>query len=197
MEFERTERDFSAMEAAELTGVSQTMQRDWRRHGYLPPSIPGKRVRFSLTDICILALAKIQTNEGKPVEGAIWTAKMSADVAMTQIELCQFGVEFKGIDLDPAGKRKIIYDLNEVEDKDYAASRYVFFPAKGKLHGTIDGSEAEGPTCYHFASLAEMESKVKRNWVYGNIFDLVAFAMSVSFKVREPLITYRLIEGEA
>lgn len=194
--FERTERDYSAGEAAELTGVSQVMQRDWRRHGFLEPSVPGKHVRFSLLEICIMALMKVQTDNGKAVSAAHWVAKMTADAAILQIEKCQVGVSIEGLNIGPAQRRKLIYELNSIDEKADATTRYIFLPANKGMSKSLDDNDEMGPTAYCFASLAEMESEVERDWVYGTIFDLQSFAMSLSFKLGEPLITYRLVEDD-
>lgn len=195
--FERLERDYSAKEAAELTDVGQVMQRDWRRHGFLKPSIPGKRVRFSLLEICILALMKVQIDGGKSASAANWVAKMSALAARTQVELWPGNVAIQGVKLSSSEKRKLVHELNEAEDAEESVTRYIFLPSTG-LH--VDSPLADGepsPTAYHFASLAEMERNVMPNWVHGSIFDLRSFAASISFKTKEPLVTYRMLEGNS
>ncbi len=201
LHFDRVERTFSAAEVAEFFGVPEVTQRDWRRRErkgeltteFFRSSEKGKKFQFTLAEACALAMAKVQTDSGKAISGALVTAKLSAEVAIRQIELCQVGVAFEGIDLDAAQRREIIRDLNEF-DEDEGATRYVFFPAKSEIFATLDGSVAEGPTCYHFGSLAEMEEQVVNNWVYGSIFDLGQFALSLAFKFKEPLVTYRLTE---
>lgn len=51
---ERIDRTFSSADAERLSGVANTVQRDWRRRGLLPERTDRKRIRFSLLDVCEL-----------------------------------------------------------------------------------------------------------------------------------------------
>ncbi|MBT0779442.1 hypothetical protein [Paracoccus sp. pheM1] len=190
-QIERIEREFSAGEIAEFIGVSQVMQRDWRRHGYLPPSEPRRRVKFGLLQMAYLGLMKVQIDAGKPPSTASGLAKWTAPLAVMQIEICPPAVKIEGIDLPDSEKRRFMYEMaNRTEDE--AGSRYLFFPNRQSLPKTsLPGGEDTSPVgCYSFGSLAEMEGAVERDWITGQIFDLEAFAMSLALKAG-PLITYR------
>ena len=190
-QIERIEREFSAGEIAEFIGVSQVMQRDWRRHGYLPPSEPRRRVKFGLLQMAYLGLMKVQIDAGKPPSTASGLAKWTAPLAVMQIEICPPAVKIEGIDLPDSEKRRFMYEMAS-RTEDEAGSRYLFFPNRQSLPKTsLPGGEDTTPVgCYSFGSLAEMEGAVERDWITGQIFDLEAFAMSLALKAG-PLITYR------
>jgi hypothetical protein len=53
---------FSASEAERVSGLSQNMQRDWRKRGFLPP-VEGK-ARFDFFDIAVLKVMKLLADRG-------------------------------------------------------------------------------------------------------------------------------------
>lgn len=61
-------RDFSPSEAAEITGVSVTLQRDWRRRGLIAPNDTGKWACFSLTEVISMAVMKSFSDAGMSVQ---------------------------------------------------------------------------------------------------------------------------------
>lgn len=190
-QIERIEREFSAAEIADLVGIPQVMQRDWRRHGFLPPPEPGRRARFKLSEAVYLALMKAQTDGGKGPSGADFLARNSVEVGMKQISLCPLAVKIEGLDLPVEKRRGFLRQMAKAEEGE-ETTRYLFFPAHSSLPKASlpSGEDESKTTCWHFASLAEMEAKVKRDWITGQIFDLEAFAMSLALKAA-PLITYR------
>jgi hypothetical protein len=54
---------FSASEAEKLTGVATSMQRDWRRRGFLPSNEAGW-TRFTLRDLSRLLLLNMFSKQG-------------------------------------------------------------------------------------------------------------------------------------
>jgi len=214
LEFERTERKFSAAEVADFFGVPEVTQRDWRRREtngdwetsgkpVFRPAHRGKKFQFTLNEACALAIAKIMIDNGKPVGAALWVARMYAPLAVLQIELCQVGVHFEGIDPNPTDTRSLIYQLNGVPDTEVISerspTRFLFFPAPKVskdadllAHGISNPEKQATAQC--FASLSEMESNVTGGWAYGSIMDLVGFAMGLSIGLQKPIITYRLVE---
>src|SRR3546814_17287535 len=58
------DREFSPAEAAEITGVSTALQRDWRRRGILPENADGKWTRWDLNDIIKLSVMKLLSDAG-------------------------------------------------------------------------------------------------------------------------------------
>ncbi|MGP9789618.1 hypothetical protein [Roseinatronobacter sp. NSM] len=192
IEFKSTEKDFGAMEIAKYAGVSQMKQRDWRRHGYLPPAEPGRRARYSILDLCVIALTSIQTEAGKELGAANWIAKMSAGVAKSQIELCPQAVAFEGLELNEDQKRAAMRYAAGLSEADIP-TRYLFFPNHWVLPSRLLVNSDEAPaTCYHFATLAEMEGRIGQDWISGQIFDLKLFAENLAQMIGEPLIHYHV-----
>lgn len=189
-QIERIERELSAGEIADFIGVPQTMQRNWRRQNYLPPSDPAKKVRFRLLQTAYLGLMKAQMDSGVAPGKADTIAKMMAPLAVIQISICPMAVAVSGMDLSPHEWRKFVHEMAGIEDGE-TPSRYLFLPARNSLptHTLPTGDEETPTSCYSFASLAEMEGEVRRDWISGQIFDLQAFAMSLGIKAG-PLITY-------
>jgi hypothetical protein len=85
---------FSAGEAEVITGVSTTLQRDWRRHGYLPES-GGRRARFTVRDLAHLLIIKCVADVGDgPGRGARLAKKAAAiveTIALQKAGLPAFG----------------------------------------------------------------------------------------------------------
>lgn len=53
--------DFSPSEAAEISGLSQTMQRDWRRRGFLPSN--EGRARFTAFEVASMLAMKLLSDQ--------------------------------------------------------------------------------------------------------------------------------------
>lgn len=54
---------FASSDVERVTGHTQVMQRDWRRHGYLP-STGGRRARFSLEETASVLIMKRMADRG-------------------------------------------------------------------------------------------------------------------------------------
>ena len=61
-------RQFSPAEAAEISGVSVTLQRDWRRRELLPPNTTGRWATFELGDIITMAVMKSFSDAGISIQ---------------------------------------------------------------------------------------------------------------------------------
>lgn len=199
MEFERTEREFSAAEVAKYFGVPESTQRDWRRRqlgdGFFRPAEKGKKFYFTLSEACALSLAKIQVDAGKTIADALWVSSMCCGAAILNIELAQMSVGVDGVEFDLQERRNFILGVNDLEP-DEPHSRYLFFPTKSDLHAQLfpELEVEKGPTAYHFHSLADMQEKVVNDWVHGQIFDLSAFAFSLVAKMSgKKIVNYKLI----
>lgn len=64
------ERQFSPKEAAEISGVSTTLQRDWRRRGVLPEKDGAKWATFTLTDVIEMTVMRAFSESGLSLETA-------------------------------------------------------------------------------------------------------------------------------
>lgn len=63
MDFTVQQRSFLPRELTAITGLSPTMQRDWRRNGYLPMREAGWAT-FDLRDVARVALLKVLADAG-------------------------------------------------------------------------------------------------------------------------------------
>jgi hypothetical protein len=64
------DREFSPREAEEVTGVSVTLQRDWRRRNLLPEQKSKGWARFSVSDIIEMIVMKSFSDSGFSVQSA-------------------------------------------------------------------------------------------------------------------------------
>ncbi|SCW36814.1 hypothetical protein SAMN02927924_00230 [Sphingobium faniae] len=71
------EREFTPAEAAEITGVSTALQRDWRRRGILAEKVEGKWTRWTLKDVIGLAVMKRLSDAGIDVSKTLDAAAMA------------------------------------------------------------------------------------------------------------------------
>jgi hypothetical protein len=65
---ETVHREFSPKEAAEVSGVSPDLQRDWRRRGVLPGRVGGKWTSFTLYDVIQLTVMRAFSQSGLSLE---------------------------------------------------------------------------------------------------------------------------------
>lgn len=72
-----TFRKFSAMEVEEISGVSGTTQRDWRRRGFLRRIEGGGRAKFTLDELIEITTIKALTSGGLPISQAADLASMA------------------------------------------------------------------------------------------------------------------------
>jgi len=189
MEFDiyREPRDFTAGEAAVASGVSPALQRDWRRRGLLEEG-SGGWVRYSLSEVCELAMMKAFSDGGVSVKSAGALARFTADPIHTFLEMLPGVVAFTGEELTPEEQRAFLADHWAEE----SLSRYIFTPLPDK------DRDASGPLAdsYRFKSLAEIEEKAGRGWYFGLIFDLKALAEEIHARAELPLVTYRVEKRE-
>ena len=84
---------FTPAEAEQITGVTGAVQRDWRRHGYLP-STKG-HARFELHDLAELWLLKMFTDRGiGPQRAKVVSASLAHRIAYLTAQVN------KGINVD-------------------------------------------------------------------------------------------------
>ncbi len=63
-------REFTPKEAAAVTGVSPTLQRDWRRRGLLPEKKEVGWTSFTLEDVIQMSVMKAFADSGISVKAA-------------------------------------------------------------------------------------------------------------------------------
>lgn len=92
-------RDFTPSEAAEVTGVSPALQRDWRRRGILPENEGGKWTRWTLYDVIKLAVMKRLSDSGVDVSKTLDAAAMAILPTLSRIEATDGAVAIEGDDV--------------------------------------------------------------------------------------------------
>lgn len=74
---ETLERKFSPKEAAEISGVSTSLQRDWRRRGFLTSDNPDGWASFSAEDIIRMTVMRSLSRSGLSLDAAETVSSMS------------------------------------------------------------------------------------------------------------------------
>jgi DNA-binding transcriptional MerR regulator len=97
-------REFSPGEAAEITGVSTALQRDWRRRKILPESNDGKWTRWDLADIIRLSVMKLFSDAGMDVSKTGTVAQMAMMPTLSALYALDGAVEVENDANVPAGE---------------------------------------------------------------------------------------------
>jgi hypothetical protein len=108
MRFQVIDREFTAGEAAQITGVSQALQRDWRRREILKAGEAGKWARFSLTDIIEMSVKKIAADAGFYVGKSSMLSGMAILPTLHEIIRISGAVEFSGVSVDESDRRQAL-----------------------------------------------------------------------------------------
>lgn len=189
MKFKRTERDFSASEVEEVAGISQATQRDWRRRGFIGGRQPGKRAKYSLAQVCRFLVVSTLTKGGLPVSRAFDIAKIADPELAFNLWHNPLAVRVQGVELSNEDKIELAYaHLPEAETA--PPPRYLFVPYESPLQNPMAVTDEDAATVYFFRDLEDMEGRVVRNWLAGQLIDLSSLAMRLALHVREPLILF-------
>ena len=186
---EWTERDFQAKEAAELSGVPQDLQRNWRRRGLLEEHGTTARVRFDLFHVCDLK-----------VLGILSEAKIS--VKFARFMGSQVAAEVMGhIRRNPAACEVIGAELTAAEIERLAQECYGE-PMRGRFTMFRMPDVPEGdPRTYCFVAATWdglMEMAARDGGVSaGLVLDSASIAREIVSAAKRPLITFRLTPKEA
>jgi hypothetical protein len=184
---EQITRDFKAGEAAEISGVSQALQRDWRRRGFLGDVGETGRVRFPLSDVVHLKVMKMLSDGGIGVKGASVLASHASAAVLAALETMPEAIGFDGADLRSDEVPGFLEQIGRTHWK----AMFMFFPLP-EPNGT--GPLSDG---YFLISPAQIQEIVEKDgpWSYGLLFNLRTIALEMVQKARGPLVTYRLTEG--
>lgn len=90
------QREFTPSEAANITGVSTDLQRDWRRRKVLPENEGGKWTRFSLSDIVQMSVLKAFSDSGFSVSSVGDCAHMAILPTLALLNDMPGAVVFEG-----------------------------------------------------------------------------------------------------
>jgi DNA-binding transcriptional MerR regulator len=128
-------RTFSSSELASISGVSASMQRDWRRRGIeRKQRLPGWK-KYSIQDVAFFLIVKLLTIRGVSPRVA---AKLAKDASAVVVE--------------------ILMRKRRTQKADFMAR---FVVAAGSKSSSTSGEK--DPTEYGFASLAKLNSFIRNN----------------------------------
>ena len=178
------EREFQAKEAAELSGVPQELQRNWRRRGVLDEHSGAGRVRFSLYDVCDLKVLGILSEAKISVKFARFIGSQVAAAVMSYVRRDLNACEVLGVKLSQDETFRLI-------EQCYGAAvgnRFTMF----RMLELPEGD----PRTYCFVSdtwdgLMEMGAK-DGGVSAALVLDSSALAREIVKAAKRPLITYRL-----
>lgn len=180
-------RDFKAGEAAEISGVSQALQRDWRRRGFLGDVGETGRVRFPLRDLAHLKVMKMLSDGGIGVKGASALARHASTAVLGALKTMPEAISVEGAEL----RADELPGFLEQIGKTPWGSLFMFFP--------LPEPNGAGPLAdaYFLIRPAELHEIVGKDgpWAFGLLFNLRCIALEMVQKARGPLVIYRLTEG--
>lgn len=166
--WKRVMKDFSAGEAAQASGVSQTLQRDWRRRGFLPERTGPQQSRFDADDILRLAALKTFSDAGLSVKTSQRLAVSVARTAFHHLERMTGAVAFDGAS-DPTEAeawwertrwdRFSQYIITPLPERDDEAGRPLYYE-RSDLEDIADLVGQDGSVCSLVFDIAALVQKV-------------------------------------
>lgn len=181
-----TFREFSAGDAAEVSSVSQVLQREWRRRGLLSESKGRGWVRYSAREVCSLAVMKGFSESGISVKGAHTLADLTSPYTYSFLMNLPGAVAFEGDELTKDDQAMVIADQFVPFE-----TRYIFAPLP-----YVQGGSDDLASLYFFDNLAEIEKRVGPGWFNGLIFDLKSLAQQIHAKMKMPVATVHIERDE-
>lgn len=101
------DREFSPKEAAEISKVSSTLQRDWRRRKILPERASEGWSAFKVADVVSLSVIKNLSDCGFPLETARDISSLSILPVLGYLSRFDRNYEFDGLELSDDQKARI------------------------------------------------------------------------------------------
>src|SRR3546814_5449886 len=130
------DREFSPAEAAEITGVSTALQRDWRRRGILPENADGKWTRWDLNDIIKLSVMKLFSDAGIDVSKTSIVSQMAMMPTRAAISLTEGAITFEGAELPDEEKARVRSEEHTSELQSLMRISYAVFCLQKKKKQT-------------------------------------------------------------
>lgn len=179
-------REFSPAEAAEITGVSTALQRDWRRRGILAENAEGKWTRWELTDIIRLSVMKLFSDAGMDVSQTKTIAQMAILPTLAAITPIDAAVAFDGDEIPEESRDRIRFGTVRTTHPSHTLGR--FLVAFGK--GEYDVCRTD--------SLAAVESLLdEQPRPIFSIVDCDSLGALIAKRAGGPVIRYEIeVEGE-
>lgn len=161
--------EFSAGQAAEISGVNASLQRHWRQRGLLPDIEPGKHARFGPGEVLRMTIMKAFSDSNISIKGARIFTQTAADIAGRILQTLPGAVELVA---DPSlGPDFIDRERRRLEDwRDMRRVRYLFMP----LPEREDGPGAIA--MYQREDLSDLHTLLDEDGFHGLLIDVDAIA---------------------
>lgn len=127
------DREFTPAEAADITGVSTALQRDWRRRGILSGNTDGKWTRWNLHDIIRLSVMKLFSDAGMDVSQTDTIAQMALMPTLSALAYIDQAVEFDGDEISEERRNEIRFGNVRTTDSSHSVGRFLASFGKGEF----------------------------------------------------------------
>lgn len=179
----RVDREFSPAEAAEITAVSVSLQRDWRRRGILPENKSGKWTKFTLTDVIQMAVMKSFSDAGFSVQYVAEFASMAVLPTLAAIDDLPGVVVFEGEEISDDMKERTI------------GSSIV--GARGRFLVMMTNGKTGKPAISRWQTLDGIDSHLAENATsHCTIMDCHLLAELIAERAGPPLIRFEISKSE-
>lgn len=189
---DRTETDFSSQEAADMSGVHQALQRDWRRRGILDAKEGSGRVRYTINDVCRLKALGILSQSGISVKTQRAMAWQIGAVTAERVRQMRCAAIVEGIP-DELSDQEFARMVETVDGR-VMAEHFTLFPLPEPPEGSSVAHAHVGAT-----SLAEALDMARKHapLAAALMVESLALAREIVAAAPRPLVTYRLTESGA
>lgn len=177
-------------EAETLSGVSQQLQRDWRRRGLIDDYTGPGQVRYSLWHVCQLKVMGILSGAHINVKPASFVIDQIASQVAANVRTNVSAVEFVGLELTEGERVEVIHRANPEKPVNFTMFRIPQLPPGD-----------DRPNAYFSSSWGGLFEMAQNDGGLSSVLvvDASAVATEIVAASTRPLVTYRLtpIGGEA
>lgn len=161
--------EFSAGQAAKISGVNAPLQRHWRARGLLPDIEPGKHARFGPDDVLHMTIMQAFSDSNISIKGARIFTKAAADIAKSILQTLPGAVEF--VADYSLGHAFINHERRRLKDwRDMSGARYLFMPLPER-------EDASGRiVMYKRKDLSDLHTLLDEDGFHGLLIDVEALA---------------------
>lgn len=173
-------RDFSPREVARVSGVSTSLQRDWRRRGVIPSRAEGWN-KYSLDDVIRMTVMRAFTQSGISLETAEIVSQLAVLPVIDELVRWDDVAQFDG---DPLSEKQ----MNMIRESHVSG-------ASGDEQFTFVAlpDDGEGSSAARLRNLADAEAVMGRSRnFYGIALDHTALAHRIARLSPTPIITFNI-----
>jgi len=179
--FNRVMSEYTSAEVETATGVSQDLQRNWRRRGLIAQRPDRKRARYSTYEVMVLAAMKQFSDAGISVRGTQSLSHMMGFEATKAIEALPDAISFDGSSESSAAVAEKAWR----SDTPHPSNRYIYVPMPEQM-------KPGGSTEFRGRNdLSDIQDLIDIGGsTYGLIFDAAALAQKVAKNLSFPVATF-------